>query len=301
MKIDRKIFFGILQDRYILENEPMNRHTTFRTGGPADMLIMPQNVGELASVFTLLKSEGVPFHIMGRGSNLLVSDKGFRGAIVKLAYGDIVANGNTLRADAGVSLKDIANKAVAHSLTGLEFAAGIPGTLGGGVCMNAGAYDGELGDLVTAVLVLKPDGQPSVLSAGQMDFSYRHSVIEEKDYTVLAVSFDLTPGDPEQSRTLMAEYADRRRQKQPLEYASAGSTFKRPEGHYAGALIEKCGLKGKNVGGAQVSEKHAGFIINTGNATSQDILSLLREVQHIVADRTDVTLEPEIKLWGEFE
>ncbi len=231
---------------------------------------------------------------------MLASDAGFRGVIVKITYGSIHTDGNTVYADAGVPLKAVAAEAAKAGLCGLEFAAGIPGSLGGGIVMNAGAYDGELGDYITTVRVLDKDGELCTLSNAQMEFSYRHSIMQQNSGVVLGASFALTPGDCDAITAKMDAFAVRRREKQPLEYPSAGSTFKRPKDGYAGALIEQCGLKGYALGGACVSPKHAGFIINAGCATSADIYRLIRHVQDVVLRETGVILEPEIKFLGEF-
>lgn len=285
-----------------LLNEPMCNHTTFRTGGPADTVYLPKSTEEVRLVIEDARRQGVPWAVMGRGSNLLVSDKGFRGIIVKLAddFADIRIEGNTVAADAGASLRDVAQKSIEAGLAGLEFAGGIPGALGGGVSMNAGAYGGELKDYIESVRVLTPDGKVKDLSNAEMRFSYRASAVQEDGLVVLGAVFRLPYGDREESFKKLSELNRRRRECQPLQYPSAGSTFKRPPGYFAGALIEGCGLKGCTIGGAMVSEKHAGFIINTGGAASSDIYALIRRVQDEVLHKTGVALQTEVKMIGDF-
>jgi UDP-N-acetylmuramate dehydrogenase len=291
---------NILGGGSLLEHQPLSAHTTFKTGGDADCICLPESEAQLADILTALKKSGVPYFIMGRGSNVLASDAGFRGAVVKIAYGGIRADGNTIYADAGVPLKAVAAAAAKAGLRGLEFAAGIPGSLGGGIAINAGAYDGELGDHVTTVRILGGNGKLRTLSNAQMEFSYRHSIMRQNGGVVLGASFALTPDDSNKITARMEKFAARRREKQPLEYPSAGSIFKRPKGGYAGALIEQCGLKGYTLGGACVSPKHAGFIINAGGAASADIYRLIRHVQDAVLRNAGVLLEPEIQFLGEF-
>jgi UDP-N-acetylmuramate dehydrogenase len=285
-----------------LQNEPMRNHTTFKTGGPADTLYLPKNVSEITCVIEHVRKTGVPWLVMGRGSNLLVSDKGFSGVVIKLAerLAVIHIEGNTVYADAGASLRDITARSIDAGLSGLEFAGGIPGALGGGVCMNAGAYGGELKDFITFVRVLTPKGEIKDLSSAELHFSYRKSIIPEEDLVVLGAALRLSKGDRNASLKLLADLNQRRRDCQPLKYPSAGSTFKRPPGHFAGTLIEQCGLKGCAAGGAMVSYKHAGFIINTGGATSADIYALIRRVQDEVLKKTGVALQTEVKMIGDF-
>lgn len=285
-----------------LLNEPMRNHTTFKTGGPADAVYLPKNAEEVRLVIENARRQGVPWVVMGRGSNLLVSDKGFRGAVVKLAdaFADIRIEGNTVAADAGASLRDVAQKSIEAGLAGLEFAGGIPGALGGGVSMNAGAYGGELKDYIESVRVLTPDGGVKDLSNVEMGFSYRASAVQQDGLVVLGAVFRLPCGDREESLNKLSELNRRRRECQPLQYPSAGSTFKRPPGYFAGSLIEGCGLKGCTMGGAMVSEKHAGFIINTGSATSSDIYALILRVQDEVLHKTGVALQTEVKMIGDF-
>lgn len=285
-----------------LKNEPMRSHTTFKTGGPADILYLPSNVREICEAIQTAVDGLIPCCIIGRGSNLLVSDRGYQGAIIKIAdrFAQIHVKGNTVYADAGALLRDITAKCIENGLSGLEFAGGIPGALGGGVAMNAGAYGGELKDFITFVRVLTPGLEIKDIPCAHMEFGYRKSVVQELGYIVLGAEFCLPSGDRETSRNLLQTLNNKRKSSQPLNYPSAGSTFKRPPGYFAGTLIEQCGLKGCQIGGAQVSDKHAGFIINTGDATSEDIYRLICHVRDAVHQKTGVILEPEVKMIGDF-
>lgn len=286
---------------FIFEKEPMKQHTTFRVGGPADVLVAP-SAEELPEIVVLCQKFGVPYYIVGNGSNLLVGDKGIRGVVIEMTsrMGDIVCEGETVIAGAGASLGRVAAKAAEEGLTGMEFAAGIPGTVGGAVVMNAGAYGGEMKDIITSVLVMDEFGEKKELSARELDFSYRHSCIPEKRYIVLRITMRLRKGCTDEIRAKMSELREMRISKQPLEYPSAGSTFKRPEGYFAGKLIMDAGLRGFQVGGAQVAEKHCGFVINKDNASAADIYRLMQEVTAKVEAEFGVTLEPEVKMLGEF-
>ena len=286
---------------FIFEKEPMTQHTTFRVGGPADVLVTP-SAEELPEIVALCQKFGVPYYIVGNGSNLLVGDKGIRGVVIEMTsrMGDIVCEGETVIAGAGASLGRVAAKAAEEGLTGIEFAAGIPGTVGGAVVMNAGAYGGEMKDIITSVLVMDEFGEKKELSARELDFSYRHSCIPEKRYIVLRITMRLRKGCTDEIRAKMSELREMRISKQPLEYPSAGSTFKRPEGYFAGKLIMDAGLRGFQVGGAQVAEKHCGFVINKDNASAADIYRLMQEVTAKVEAEFGVTLEPEVKMLGEF-
>ena len=281
----------------LAEQEPMTRRTTFGIGGPA-LLLRPRSRAELQAAMTLCREAGEEPFILGRGSNLLVSDSGISRPVIQLD-GDFTAitrEGNTLRCGAGVSLIAVCRAAAENSLSGIEWGYGIPGSLGGGVYMNAGAYGGELRDVLTEVTFLDEAGEYRTLPAAELSLSYRHSIFEERPGTVIVGAvLTLTPGDPAAIRAAMEDYMSRRREKQPLEYGSAGSTFKRPVGNYASALVDQCGLKGLSVGGAEVSQKHAGFIINRGGATAADVRQLIAEVQRIVREKTGYTLECEIK------
>ncbi len=281
----------------LAEQEPMTRRTTFGIGGPA-LLLRPRSRAELQAAMTLCREAGEEPFILGRGSNLLVSDSGISRPVIQLD-GDFTAitrEGNTLRCGAGASLIAVCRAAAENSLSGIEWGYGIPGSLGGGVYMNAGAYGGEMKDILTEVTFLDEAGEYRTLPAAELSFSYRHSIFEDRPGTVIVGAvLTLTPGDPAAIRAAMEDYMSRRREKQPLEYGSAGSTFKRPVGNYASALVDQCGLKGLSVGGAEVSRKHAGFIINRGGATAADVRELIAEVQRIVREKTGYTLECEIK------
>ena len=295
-------FQTVLEKEQVLEAESMSRHTTFRIGGPADLFVVPKSVDEIAEVLKICREEKAPYFILGNGSNLLVSDKGYRGVVVQLyrGFGKITVSGEEIHAQAGALLSGIAAAARDSSLTGFEFAGGIPGTLGGAVVMNAGAYGGEMKDVLKEVTVLTPEGEILTLQADELHMGYRTSVVKEAGYIVLEAVLSLAKGDPEAIRSRMQELAGMRSSKQPLSYPSAGSTFKRPEGYFAGKLIMDSGLRGYQVGGAQVSEKHCGFVINAGNATAEDVCRLMADVQRIVREKFGVTLEPEVKFLGEF-
>ena len=322
----------------VLANEPMARHTTFRVGGPADLLVCPKNPELLRELVVVLEKSGEPYQLIGRGSNLLVSDEGYRGVILALcdlkrepgtdahleadegsrtedAGSDhekrtdggsslpgllsVSADGTKITAGAGVSLGRTAGIAYRLGLGGMEFAAGIPGSVGGAIVMNAGAYGGEMKQIVSAVTLLDPSGEIRRLSGEEMHFGYRTSLLKEIKAVVLSAEFTLTPEDPAQIRAKMDDFAARRRDKQPLNYPSAGSTFKRPEGHFAGQLIEEAGLRGFRIGDAQVSEKHCGFVINRGAATASQIRELISEVQRRVYEQSGIHLETEVILLGE--
>lgn len=281
--------------------EPMARHTTFRVGGPAALMALPRGEEEVQTVLRLAARLGVRPVFLGKGSNLLVADEGVDAFLIKVAGGltRLERRGETgLYVGSGVSLAQAATFAAEQGLTGLEFAHGIPGTLGGGVFMNAGAYDGEMAQVIAWVDCLDEAGNPHRLEGEELELGYRHSVFSRLPWLITGAGLTLTPGEEGAIRAKMADLAQRRRSKQPLEYPSAGSTFKRPAGHFAGGLIEQCGLKGTAVGGAQVSEKHAGFVINTGGATCRDILTLIRLVRDTVRRQTGVELEPEVRLLG---
>ncbi len=280
--------------------ESMASHTTFRIGGLADCFMQLENTEQLIKVRKYLSQVGVPFFVLGNGSNLLVSDEGFRGVILQIGpkMNRVTVEGSVIVAQAGASMAQIARTAMEHELTGMEFASGIPGTIGGGVVMNAGAYGGELSRIVTQVNVVNSEGEIMELDNETMEFGYRTSTIRNNSFTVTEVILRLEKGDRQQIRERMEELAARRREKQPLEYPSAGSTFKRPAGHYAGQLIMEAGLRGFQCGGAKVSDKHCGFVINTGNATAEDVRKLIREVQARVKDQFNVDLETEVLFLG---
>ena len=291
---------GIARRDQILEHEPMARHTTFRVGGPADVLFMPDGADQLIAALEAARSAGVPAHVIGNGSNLIVRDGGIRGLVIAIGEGmsEITRRGDTICAHAGAALAKVAAFAQAEGLAGLEFASGIPGTLGGGCAMNAGAYGGQLSDCLVDAQVLL-NGEVRTLTKDEMQMGYRTSLPLREGGIVLSARFALTPDDPEAIAARMRELNARRRDKQPLNFPSAGSTFKRPEGYFAGALIEQSGLKGLAVGGAQVSEKHAGFIVNAGGATASDVLALIGKVQDAVEARFGVRLETEVRILGE--
>lgn len=280
--------------------ESMASHTTFRIGGLADCFVQLENTEQLIKVQKYLNQVGVPFFILGNGSNLLVSDAGFRGVILQIGpkMSGVTVEGNVIVAQAGASMAQVARTAMEHELTGMEFASGIPGTIGGGVVMNAGAYGGELSQIVTQVDVVNSEGEIMELDNETMEFGYRTSTIRNNPFTVTEVILRLEKGDKQQIRERMEELAAKRREKQPLEYPSAGSTFKRPAGHYAGQLIMEAGLRGFQCGGAKVSDKHCGFVINTGDATAEDVRKLIREVQARVKDQFNVDLETEVLFLG---
>lgn len=278
------------------EKEPMSRCTTFGIGGEA-LLLRPRTAGELQAAAALCRAAGQPPFILGRGSNLLVADEGISRPVIRLEgeFAAVTHCGNTLCCGAGATLAAVCRAAAENALSGIEWAYGIPGSLGGGVYMNAGAYGGELKDVITEVTFLDEAGEYRTLPAAELAFSYRHSIFEERDCIITQAVLALTPGSTAQIRAAMEDYMSRRREKQPLEYGSAGSTFKRPVGNYASALIDQCGLKGLSVGGAEVSTKHAGFIINRGGATAADVKRLIAEVQRTVREKTGYALECEIK------
>ncbi len=280
--------------------EPMAAHTTFRIGGPADCFLELENEEQLKKVRRYLELTGVSFFVLGNGSNLLVNDTGYRGIILQIGskMNSISVHGNDIIAKAGATLAQAARAAMEQGLTGLEFASGIPGTVGGGVVMNAGAYGGEMSQVVTQVNVVSREGELLELDNGTMEFGYRNSVIRKSPFIVTEVTFRLEPGDMGVIKTKMEELAARRREKQPLEYPSAGSTFKRPEGNFAGKLIMEAGLKGFRIGGAEVSEKHCGFVVNKGNATAQDVREVIAKIQARVKAQFRVELEPEIVFLG---
>ena len=284
----------------VLENAPMSRYTTFRVGGLADVLFLPASVEELQQALAAAKAQGIPVCLIGNGSNLIVRDGGIRGLVIVLGepFSEVRVEGMQVWAQAGARLSAVAAAAQRAGLAGLEFASGIPGTLGGGCAMNAGAYGGELKDVLLWADVLL-DGELRRLSRDEMEMGYRSTMPLRRGAIVVSACFELRRDDPEAIQERMRDLANRRREKQPLNLPSAGSTFKRPEGHFAGALIEQCKLKGCRIGGAQVSEKHAGFIVNVGEATAADILNLIEHVQHVVQAQTGVHLETEVRVLGE--
>lgn len=284
---------------YFEENAPMNKYTSFKTGGPAKLLVMPDGETCLAGIVKLCKNNGLKYCVLGNGSNVLVTDSGFDGVIIKIGShmsSISLTDDNTIMCSAGTQLKTLCMFALDNSLSGLEFAYGIPGTLGGAAFMNAGAYGGEMKDVLVSCNHIDSDGNLGSIEGADLNLGYRHSVYSDNGYIVTSALLKLKKGDKNEIKKAMDDKLMRRREKQPLEYPSAGSTFKRPEGYFAGALIEECGLKGYSVGGAQVSEKHAGFVINKGCATSSDILNLIEHIQKTVYERYEVMLEPEVRI-----
>lgn len=300
----------ILGEDRILQKEPMSRHCSFRTGGPADLFLRVGTEEQLIESLSLLKGSGVPVFLLGRGTNILVGDRGYRGAIVTLTpdpaaaredqFAQVSVEGNLLIAGAGATLQKAALTARDHGLAGFEFAAGIPGSVGGGVVMNAGAYGGELADSIRAATLVTEDGTAKGFSAPQLEMGYRTSILKRISAVVTGAVFELEPGDKDEISAKITELAKKRSEKQPLEYPSAGSTFKRPEGYFAGKLIQDAGLRGYAVGDAQVSEKHCGFVINRGEATSSQIRELIERVQERVYENSGVRLEREVIFLGEF-
>ena len=293
---------NIIPEARIKADEPMKMHTTFRIGGPAKYFVIPETKEEIKAIIECCKSADMPYYILGNGSNLLVSDKGYEGVVIQIFknMNQITLEGDTITAQAGAILSSVANKALEAELTGFEFAAGIPGTLGGACVMNAGAYGGEMKDVLVSVVVLTQDGEFLTVPVEELELGYRTSVIAKKDYIVLEATIKLEKGDKEAIKGRMDELKVQRTTKQPLEYPSAGSTFKRPVGHFAGKLIQDAGLRGFQVGGAQVSEKHCGFVINKDQATAADVAELMKQVSAIVKEQFGVELEAEVKRLGEF-
>lgn len=300
-RIENK-FCNCLGSDNVKQQEPMSRHTTFRIGGLADFYLCPHSTKEVQEIVEICKEENLPYFVLGNGSNLLVSDKGYRGVVIQLwkNFSDITVKDCCIQAKAGALLSKVAAEALEAGLTGMEFASGIPGTIGGAAFMNAGAYGGEMKDIIKSVKVLDTQGEVRILPKEELKMGYRTSIVKEKGYTVLSVELELSKGNREEIRNTMEDLKERRTSKQPLEMPSAGSTFKRPEGYFAGKLIMDSGLRGFSVGGAQVSEKHCGFVVNKGGATAMDVLNLIREVQRRVKEQFGVDLETEVRFLGEF-
>ena len=300
MKLILEKLRAVLAPENIKENEPMKNHTSFKVGGPADLFLMPQTKAQLKAVLEICRASGQPFLVIGNGSNLLVRDGGYRGIIIETkALNRVVASGETITAEAGISLKALAAVAQKNSLTGLEFASGIPGTLGGAVTMNAGAYDGEMKQVIASIEVVTNEGSFKTIPVEACAFGYRSSILQQQPWVLVGVSLRLKKGDASAIKAKMDDLNARRRAKQPLNYPSAGSTFRRPEGYFAGKLIQDAGFKGRCVGGAQVSEKHSGFVINKGDATADDILALITLIQTGVQLRFGVELKTEVIVIGE--
>lgn len=290
----------VVGDEAVRTDEPMAAHTTFCIGGPADVLVEPRSVEEACAVYAACREAGVPVFTVGLGSDLLVADAGLRGVVVKLAgaLADVQVDGTRLRVQAGASNAQVAEVACAAGLAGYEFACGIPGTVGGAALMNAGAYGGEFKDVAESLTCVTPAGELVQVLPEEADWSYRHSMMDEAGYVVLAAVLCLTPDDPAAIRARMDDLARRREEKQPLDMPSAGSTFKRPEGYFVGKLVQDAGLRGYRVGGAQVSEKHTGFVVNAGGATAADVRQLIADVQERIQQTAGVHLEPEVRMWG---
>lgn len=298
----KELFNHSFDESQIRTNEPMKNHTSFKIGGPADIFFIPKTPEEIKKALSICKDNKIPHYILGNGTNILFSDKGFRGVVINIFenYNQVFLSEETLiSAKSGILLSSLANFALENELCGFEFASGIPGTLGGAVCMNAGAYGGEMKDVIESVEVLDKEGNIKLVSNTDMNFSYRNSVIQQEGLVVLSASVRLQKGDKSEISSKMNELNTRRREKQPLEMPSAGSTFKRPEGHFAGKLIMDAGLQGYTLGGAMISEKHCGFIVNKGNATCADVMNLVAYVKNTVQDKFGVAIEPEIRIIGE--
>lgn len=292
----------VIEEERILTEEPMKKHTTFRVGGNADYFVMPKNAKEIKEIVRTCQNAGMPYYVLGNGSNLLVGDKGYRGVMLQIykQMNGILIEEDRVKAQAGALLARVGSMALEAELTGFEFAAGIPGTVGGAVAMNAGAYGGEMKDIIVSATVLTPEGEIVTFNKEELELGYRTSAVAKKGYIVLEAEYQLQRGSREQIRARMDELKTQRVTKQPLEYPSAGSTFKRPEGYFAGKLIQDAGLRGFQVGGAQVSEKHCGFVINKEQATAADIKNLMEQVSEQVLQKFGVKLEPEVKILGEF-
>lgn len=296
-----RLFREIVGAGNVYIDEPMKRHTSFKVGGPADILVTPNTMDHLGKILEICKKHSIPFFIMGNGTNLIVRDKGIRGVVIKILdrFNKWEVKGEIITAEAGILLSRLSTVALTHGLTGLEFASGIPGTLGGAVTMNAGAYDGEMKDVVMSTRYIDKQGVIKTVEGIQHQFGHRDSFIQREGGIVLSTRLQLKKGNREEIRAKMNELNRRRKDKQPLEMPSAGSVFRRPEGHYTGKLVEDCGLKGYRIGGAQVSEKHCGFIVNAGDASAEDIVTLIGAVQNNVKEKFGVELNTEVKIVGE--
>lgn len=303
MKINYRDIFSKVDVGEVLYDEPMKNHTTFKIGGPCDVLVMPNTIEQILNVLNLVKENDLAYMIIGNGSNLLVSDEGIRKVIVKLHknFSKITLDGNKITSQAGATLKEIADFALENKLQGFEFASGIPGDLGGAVTMNAGAYGGEMKDVLESVKVIDKDLNVLDIDAKDMNLRYRNSRVQDEGLIVLEAVINLSEGDYDKIKEYQDELTFKRESKQPLEYPSAGSTFKRPEGYYAGKLIDDCGLRGYRYKDAMVSEKHCGFVINTGDANCEQVLYVINHVKEVVFEKFGVNLEPEVRIIGEFK
>lgn len=291
----------VIDKELIFLDEPMNEHISFKVGGPADILVRPRTEDEIRLVFKFVNDNNLPFFVKGNGSNILVKDGGFRGVVIEIAdnFSDFKIEGNKITVETGALLSVIGKAAMEKSLTGFEFASGIPGSLGGALAMNAGAYGGEMKNIVKSVRLMDVDGNIIECSNEEMNFGYRHSKLTDEKMIAISAVIELESGDFDEIKSKMDDLAHQRRSKQPLEYPSAGSTFKRPEGYFAGKLIQDSELKGVGIGGAMVSEKHSGFIINSSNASAKDIIELINHVKETVYNKFGVQLEEEVKIIGE--
>ena len=296
-----KQLLNILEEESVKTDEPMKKHISFKVGGPADFLVKPKTEEELAKVIKFAKEENIPYLVIGNGSNLLVKDGGIRGIVIELSdnFNNFEIEGNIIKAQSGALLSILGRNALRNSLTGIEFAAGIPGTLGGALAMNAGAYGGEMKDVVKSVRLMDTDGNIVEFTNEQMEFEYRRSILSRTDYIVLSAVMELKEGNVDEIKEVMADYSNKRTTKQPLNFPSAGSTFKRPEGHFAAKLIDDCGLRGLTLRGAQVSDKHCGFVINKDGADAKAILDLMFVVKSTVNAKFGIMLEEEVKILGE--
>lgn len=294
------LFSNLYKESQMYENAKMSEHINFRVGGPVDILLTPNTKQQIIETIKICKENNIPFYVLGNGSNVLVKDSGIRGVVIKLSeFDNIVREGNIIKAESGALLKDVSDEALKASLTGFEFACGIPGSVGGAVFMNAGAYDGEISFVIKEAEVMNQQGDVLTLSKDELELGYRTSIIMKKNYIIISATFSLKQGVKDNIEGRVSELTKKREEKQPLEFPSAGSTFKRPEGHFAGKLIEDAGLRGFTLGGAAVSGKHCGFIINKSNATAKDILDLIEYVQKEVKKQFDVDLYPEVRIIGE--
>lgn len=302
--MDNSTIFKLLKEKIsvenILLNESMSKHTSFKIGGPADFFIVPNDTDELTHALNICKENNINYYIIGNGSNLLVKDSGYKGMIIQVYknMNNITVEDECIVAEAGALLSKIANVACENSLTGFEFASGIPGTIGGAVYMNAGAYGGEIKDVIVEAKVINKQGELTSINKNDLCLGYRKSIIQENKNTIVSAKLKLHKGNQKEIKALIDDFNNRRKSKQPIDMPSAGSTFKRPEGYYAGKLIMDSGLRGYSIGGAQVSEKHCGFVINKGNATYEDVVNLIEHIKTTVHDKYGVTLEPEVRILG---
>ena len=294
------LFTSFYSDEDVKINEKLSQYVNFKVGGPADILVTPRNKEQIIRTVNICKENNIPFYVIGNGSNLLVKDGGFRGVVMSLTkVNNITVDGERIEAECGAMLKQVSDKAVENSLTGFEFACGIPGTVGGAVFMNAGAYNGEMSQVIESADVINENGEIITLNNEELDLGYRSSIVMKKGYVVLSAVFKLEKGTVKSIKDLVADLTNKRESKQPLEYPSAGSTFKRPEGYFSGKLIQDAGLKGYSIGGAAISEKHSGFVINKGGATAKDILDLIHHIQDEVKKQFGVELHTEVRIIGE--